>query len=88
MYKILFIESGDYLYRYNDISSMYSYSYYEINHSIFYLSNNYSHICCEDKETLINFVSRTNDVRDNFGNIVPLNLNSTLFEIIEVKDNV
>ena len=77
MYKILFIESNDYLY------SMYG----AVPYSVYELSGHKKvmalHIKSESKEMLM---SLTGTVRSINGKVVSLKKDPELFEIVEVKE--
>jgi len=79
MYKILFIESGDYLYM--SKRGSYFYSIYEISKEI---AEAYIVYTANSKEIVDSALSRDwNSIRDAAGNYINISQNLTLFEIIE-----
>ena len=89
MYRILFIESGDYLYRYNRYGRLGSnlFSSYEIlEEKDKDEKTKFSIYECNTKKEAYTSLANTSPIKDCSGNFIKPEMSSYLFEIIEVKD--
>lgn len=85
MYKILYIESGDYLYK--DKKGIGDYLIYSIYETFKYGKSAFIPII-GTKEELSNLLLTQHTIKDITNSTISLDLNQNLFEIIEVPDNV